>query len=53
MAPVTARQCAEEHALSISAHYENVFADGTSTYSMDANALRNERGDNGVVGYMD
>jgi len=46
-------QCTERHVLSISAHYEKVFADGTLTYSIDASVLRIERGENGVVAYTD
>jgi len=53
MAPVTARQCTDDHRLSISAHYDQVFADGTLTHTIDANVLRIERGDNGVVAYTD
>ena len=53
MVPVTEHQCTDEPVLSISAHYEKVFADGTLTYTIDANVLRIDRGGNGVVGDTD
>jgi heat shock protein HslJ len=53
MVPVTEHQCTDEHVLTISAHYEKVFVDGTLTYSIDANVVRIERGENGVEGYTD
>lgn len=45
--------CDESGMLMIAAHYGKVFTDGALTYSIDANVLRIERGDNGVVGYTD
>ena len=39
--------------VSISEHYDKVFADGSLTLSFDANALTIERGENGVVGLTD
>ena len=53
MTPVTEHQCTDENVLTISAHLEKVFADGTLTYSIDANVLTIKRGENGVVGYTD
>jgi heat shock protein HslJ len=53
MTPMTEHQCTDENVLSISAHFEKVFADGALTYSIDANVLRIERGENGVEGYTD
>jgi len=51
--PVTEHLCSEEHALKISGHYATVFADGTLTYSMDANVLTIRRGEEGVVASTD
>ena len=53
MTPVTEHLCTERDVLSIYAHYEKVFADGTLTYSIDANVLRIERGENGIEAHTD
>jgi heat shock protein HslJ len=53
LVPVQPPLCTDERILKMSRHYAKVFSDGTLSFSIDANALRIERGEDGVVAYVD
>jgi heat shock protein HslJ len=53
MMAMTTHRCTDPNMLTISAHYQEVFADGTVIYQIDANTLTIERGKNGIAAYTE